>query len=207
MRSAKLVVNDACLKGLTLNPRPMTERSFRRASARPALVRPRPGRASQAIVSLGGRAIYAALGRSGIATLKREGDGATPRCRMRPIACLHRDRSLARPSRVLPMRPVRARDGWCDEPRSQLYNRACRTPLRASHETLVREDALYDAIVVTDHNQRPRVRWRGSAVFVHVARDGLAPTAGCLAFARSDWQRGAVPTGPLLVGVDPRRVR
>ena len=40
---------------------------------------------------------------------------------------------------------------------------------------------LYDLIIELDHNTRPRVAGRGSAVFVHVARPGFAPTAGCVA--------------------------
>jgi L,D-peptidoglycan transpeptidase YkuD (ErfK/YbiS/YcfS/YnhG family) len=30
---------------------------------------------------------------------------------------------------------------------------------------------------------------RGSAVFIHIARPGLAPTAGCVALARNDLLR------------------
>jgi len=32
------------------------------------------------------------------------------------------------------------------------------------------------------------VAGRGSAVFLHVARDGFAPTAGCIALRRNDLQ-------------------
>ena len=37
----------------------------------------------------------------------------------------------------------------------------------------MRDDDLYDLIIEIDHNDRPRVAGRGSAVFIHVARDGL----------------------------------
>jgi len=36
-------------------------------------------------------------------------------------------------------------------------------------------------IIEINHNARPRIAGRGSAVFIHVARLGLAPTAGCIA--------------------------
>ena len=55
----------------------------------------------------------------------------------------------------------------------------------ASAERMWRDDHLYDVVVVMDHNERPRVQGRGSAVFMHVARDGYKPTAGCIAFKRS----------------------
>ena len=48
------------------------------------------------------------------------------------------------------------------------------------------QDRLYDIIVEIDHNTRPRIAGRGSAVFVHVARPGFAPTAGCIALKPRD---------------------
>ena len=50
-------------------------------------------------------------------------------------------------------------------------------------------DHLYDLIIEIDHNTRPRIAGRGSAVFIHVARDGFAQTAGCVALRRNDLLR------------------
>jgi L,D-peptidoglycan transpeptidase YkuD (ErfK/YbiS/YcfS/YnhG family) len=41
-------------------------------------------------------------------------------------------------------------------------------------------------VLVLGHNDRPRVRGNGSAIFVHLAREGLKPTAGCIALSRRD---------------------
>ena len=41
-------------------------------------------------------------------------------------------------------------------------------------------------IIEIDHNTRPRVAGRGSAVFIHVARPAFAPTAGCVALRAQD---------------------
>lgn len=175
-------------------------RARRTPERKPVLVRAAPLARSEAIVSRAGRTWRAAIGRSGIATVKREGDGATPRGRIVPLLALTR-RAVPLP---VPARPARRRDGWCDAPASQLYNRAVRLPFGPSHESLVRDDALYDVVVVTDHNQRPRVQGAGSAIFIHVARDGLDPTAGCIAFPLAVWRRGVVPLGPYLVGTEGR---
>jgi L,D-peptidoglycan transpeptidase YkuD (ErfK/YbiS/YcfS/YnhG family) len=51
---------------------------------------------------------------------------------------------------------------------------------------LTRADTLYDLVLVLGHNDRPRVRGRGSAIFVHLARPNYAPTAGCIALSRHD---------------------
>ena len=69
---------------------------------------------------------------------------------------------------------------------------------------MLRADELYDHLIVTDHNARPRIRRGGSAIFIHVARPAMTPTEGCIAFPLAAWQRGTVPVGPYLVGVDPR---
>jgi hypothetical protein len=52
-----------------------------------------------------------------------------------------------------------------------------------------RADGLYDLVVVMGYNDRPRVKGRGSAVFMHVARPGMLPTEGCVALARPHLER------------------
>lgn len=60
---------------------------------------------------------------------------------------------------------------------------------KVSHEKMWRDDALYDLVLVIDHNQRPRIAGRGSAVFVHLARPGFKATEGCVALRRADMTR------------------
>ena len=50
----------------------------------------------------------------------------------------------------------------------------------------MRADSLYDIVLVLGHNDRPRVRGLGSAIFIHVARHGYTPTEGCIAFSMRD---------------------
>ena len=77
-------------------------------------------------------------------------------------------------------------DGWCEEPRHGSYNRPIRLPSSAGHETMWRDDRLYDIVGVLDWNISPRVSGRGSAIFLHLARPGYRPTAGCIALSRRD---------------------
>jgi len=71
--------------------------------------------------------------------------------------------------------------GWCDAPESKHYNKLVRLPHGEGHEKLWRDDHLYDLILVIGHNDDPVVSGLGSAIFVHVARDGFRPTLGCVA--------------------------
>ncbi|MDQ4059521.1 MAG: L,D-transpeptidase family protein [Pseudomonadota bacterium] len=161
--------------------------------ARPGLLDRRKG-----MVAAGGLGFRCALGRGGVApaALKREGDGKTPLGRYRLLEVLYRPDRLMRPRTKLPVRALRHQDGWCDDPRDGRYNRPVRLPIRASAERLWREDGLYDLIVILDHNDRPRIRGRGSAVFLHVARKDLAPTEGCVALPLPVLRRLLARLGP-----------
>jgi hypothetical protein len=59
----------------------------------------------------------------------------------------------------------------------------------APGDRLWRDDPLYDLVIELDHNTRPRIAGRGSAVFIHLAREGFLPTAGCVALRGDDLRR------------------
>ena len=82
---------------------------------------------------------------------------------------------------LLPVRRITAGYAWCEDPADRRYNRPFRRSANEPGDRLWREDHLYDLIVELDHNTRPRIAGRGSAVFLHVARPGFGPTAGCVA--------------------------
>lgn len=136
----------------------------------------------------GGQEMRCAIGRSGMiaAAEKREGDGASP-LGIWPIRyVLYRPDKGPPPTTALPVRPIAADDGWCDAPDDPAYNRPVKRPYPASHETLWREDGLYDLIVVLGHNDDPPVPGLGSAIFLHLARPDYGPTEGCIALSRPD---------------------
>jgi L,D-peptidoglycan transpeptidase YkuD (ErfK/YbiS/YcfS/YnhG family) len=116
---------------------------------------------------------------------KREGDGATPIGQWRVREILYRSDRMRRPATLLPIREIRLHDGWCDAARDRNYNRPVRLPYAASGEALWRQDGLYDVVVVLGYNDHPRSLGRGSAIFLHVARPGYAPTEGCITLARA----------------------
>ena len=139
--------------------------------------------------SIGGLRLPCALGRSGRRATKREGDGATPVGAFKVRRAFYRPDRLLRPLTRVPLTPLAPDDGWCDAAGDRNYNRKVKHPYPASAERMWREDHLYDVVVVLDHNERPRVQGGGSAVFIHCARPGFSPTAGCIAFQRPDLLR------------------
>jgi L,D-peptidoglycan transpeptidase YkuD (ErfK/YbiS/YcfS/YnhG family) len=159
-------------------------------------VRTRPGFRSRGWLVAASYQAPVALGRSGIRANKREGDGGTPRGRYRLVRLWWRADRAARPRTLLPVRSIGKNDGWCENPAERRYNRWVPVPTGASADRLWRKDGLYDFIIEIDHNTRPRVAGRGSAVFIHVARPGFEPTAGCVALQANRLKRLLERVGP-----------
>ena len=140
-------------------------------------------------LSAGNLRIACALGSAGIARRKREGDGATPAGRFGLLWAFYRPdrpRPAAGGVRLVAMRHDQ---GWCENPTSPRYNRPVRLPARDCTDRMWREDALYDLIFVLDQNFTRRAKGAGSAIFFHIARPGLTPTAGCVAIRADDMRR------------------
>jgi L,D-peptidoglycan transpeptidase YkuD (ErfK/YbiS/YcfS/YnhG family) len=152
-------------------------------------VRTRPGRRCHGILIAGPHTIQVALGRSGIRVNKREGDGATPAGRFRPLRLWWRPDRGTRPQALMPIRRIGPDLAWCEDPADRRYNRPFRRSANEPGDRLWRDDGLYDLVVEMDHNTRPRIASRGSAVFLHMARPDRSPTAGCVAMGARQLRR------------------
>lgn len=148
-------------------------------------VKPAAGNPRRGWLSAGTLTIPVALGRGGILANKREGDGGTPRGSFRPRRLWWRGDRHSRPRTFLPARIITGEDAWCEDPKDRHYNRGIRLGAGQGGDRLKRADHLYDFIVEIDHNTRPRIAGRGSAVFLHLARDNFGPTAGCVSMTKS----------------------
>jgi L,D-peptidoglycan transpeptidase YkuD (ErfK/YbiS/YcfS/YnhG family) len=127
-----------------------------------------------------------AIGPAGIALKAVEGDGITPLGIFPLRSVLYRADRVAKPDTILSVRPIAKDDGWCDAPDDENYNRGVKLPYPASAEALWREDHVYDLVVVIGFNDAPVVADKGSAIFLHLAKPGYPPTAGCVALAEGD---------------------
>lgn len=167
----------------------LNQPSKNRSRVSPITVRRSPVDRLRAVVRYGPVTLHAALGRGGIVSFKREGDGATPRASMAVLSGFRRAGMLTPDRSGVALQRMNSKDGWCDAPDHAAYNRHVRLPFSASHETLIRDDVLYDFGFVLDWNITSRKRGAGSAIFLHVAKPGFPPTQGCIALQRRDLQR------------------
>lgn len=168
----------------------------KRTTLRNIRVRARAGRASKGWLAAGHLGLPVALGSAGIRANKREGDGATPRGSFRLVRLWWRRDRAGRSRTLLPVRRIGASDAWCENPGDRRYNRPIELAAAAAGDRLWRDDHLYDLLIELDHNARPRVAGRGSAVFLHLARPGFRPTAGCVALAPKSFRRLLARLGP-----------
>ena len=159
-------------------------------------VRTAPARPTRGILLAGPLALPVVLGRGGVRANKHEGDGATPRGRFRLLRLWWRPDRHPRPRTLLPVKPITPDLAWCEDTADRRYNRPFRRSPAEGGDRLWRTDHLYDFVIQIDHNTRPRVAGRGSAVFIHVARPNRSPTAGCVALAANDLVRLLARLGP-----------
>lgn len=149
-------------------------------------IRQLPGNPCRGRIMLGALTLPCALGKGGVTRNKREGDGATPAGRFGLRQIWYRADEVPRPRTRLPLRITRLKDGWCDASGHRCYNRAVNLPFKASHERMWRDDHVYNYVVEIGWNDRPVIKGRGSAIFLHLARPHYTPTEGCIAVSRRD---------------------
>lgn len=140
-------------------------------------------------LTMGALAVRCAVGRGGVRADKQEGDEATPAGVFAVREVLYRADRMAPPATGLPASVIAWDDGWSDDPVDPGYNRRTTTASRFRHEALWRDDCLYDVLAVIGVNDSPAAPGRGSAIFLHVAREDYAGTEGCVAVALGDLLR------------------
>jgi L,D-peptidoglycan transpeptidase YkuD (ErfK/YbiS/YcfS/YnhG family) len=81
----------------------------------------------------------------------------------------------------MPYRQATEDDFWVDDVNSEDYNKWVKgKPNAASWEKMKRDDDQYKYGVVIEYNMHPIVKGKGSAIFLHIWKQGGA-TAGCIA--------------------------
>jgi L,D-peptidoglycan transpeptidase YkuD (ErfK/YbiS/YcfS/YnhG family) len=145
--------------------------------------------------TINGQYYRCAVGKKGLISGadKAEGDGCTP-VGVFPLRRLFYRPDIYAPDQIkteLHLVPMENHHGWCDDPTHPAYNtlvdvRALNTCV--SHEKLWR-DHVYNLVIEVGYNDDSIVPWKGSAIFIHLARANYTGTEGCIAFSESDLMR------------------
>ena len=74
--------------------------------------------------------------------------------------------------------------GWCDDPKSSHYNKLIKLPFIYNYEKLYKKENIYDIVLVLNYNMNPVKKNKGSAIFIHVAKNNFKKTEGCVAIKK-----------------------
>ena len=127
--------------------------------------------------------VKCAIGKKGIGYKKKEGDFVTPRGEFKIKYILYR-KDRVKFTTKLKKKVIKKSMGWCDDPKSKYYNKLIKLPFIYKHEKLYKKENIYDIILVLNYNMNPVKKNKGSAIFIHVAKNNFKKTEGCVAIKK-----------------------
>ena len=130
--------------------------------------------------------VKCAIGKRGITSKKVENDKKTPKGTFTFNYLLYRKDRVINIKTRLKKKIIKANMGWCDESTSNYYNRLIRFPFGSSAEKLWLKENIYDIILIINYNMKPVIKNKGSAIFLHIARQQYKKTEGCIAVTKKD---------------------
>ena len=133
--------------------------------------------------------IKCALGKRGIGNKKKEGDFITPRGIFKIKFILYRKDRIKNLNTILKKIKIKKKMGWCDDVSSDEYNKLITLPSKYKYEKLFRKDNVYDIVLVLNYNMKPIRKFKGSAIFIHIAKQKFTKTEGCIAIKKIELKK------------------
>ena len=128
--------------------------------------------------------VKCSIGKRGIGNKKKEGDLITPKGHYKIKYILYRKDRIKKIQTRLKKIIIKKNMGWCDDPRSDKYNKLIKLPSNYSYEKLYRKDNIYDIVLVLNYNMDPVIKNKGSAIFIHITKKNYKKTEGCVAIKK-----------------------
>ena len=130
--------------------------------------------------------VKCSIGKRGINIKKKEGDSITPRGTFKIKQIFYRKDRVKKLKSKLNKKVIDKKMGWCDDSRSNKYNKLVKIPYEYNYEKLYKTNNTYDIILVLNYNMSPIRKHKGSAIFIHVAKKNYSNTKGCVAIKKND---------------------
>jgi len=128
--------------------------------------------------------VKCSIGKRGIGYKKKEGDLLTPIGKYKIKYVLYRKDRVKKVQSKLKKIVIKKNMGWCDDPRSNKYNKLIKLPSKFRCEKLYKRKNVYDIILVLNYNMHPVLKNKGSAIFIHIASKNYKKTEGCIAIKK-----------------------
>ena len=126
------------------------------------------------------------IGKNGISKKKIEGDKKTPKGVFSIENLYFREDKIKNPETNLKKIKIKKNMGWCDDIKSNKYNKLIFTNKNVRFEKLFRNDTKYDMLIPIKYNFKKPIKRLGSCIFIHLTKD-YNSTAGCIALSKNDF--------------------
>ena len=134
-----------------------------------------------------GYKIKCSIGKSGTISHKKEGDSFTPKGIFKlGLLYYRKDRNKIIKCKI-EKRIIKKNMGWCDDSRSNKYNKEIIFPFKYGAERLYKKNKNYDFFINIKYNCKPTIKGKGSAIFLHLTNKKYGPTKGCVAVTKEDF--------------------
>ena len=134
-----------------------------------------------------GYKLKCSVGKSGTKKSKKEGDLATPKGTFKLGLLYYRKDRVKLPKCKIKKKIIKKNMGWCDDSRSNKYNKEINFPFKYGAEKLYRKDRIYDLFINIKYNFNPTLKKKGSAIFLHLSDKKYKPTNGCVSIKKPDF--------------------
>ena len=125
------------------------------------------------------------VGKNGFTNHKKEGDKKTPIGLFGLENLYFRKDKFPKLNSKLKKIPIKKNMGWCDDVRSQKYNKLIDISKNIKYEKMFRNDSSYDLLIPIKYNMTKPKRNKGSAIFLHLTQN-YKKTLGCIAVKKKD---------------------
>ena len=126
-----------------------------------------------------------AIGKNGLKKNKIEGDKSTPKGIFSLGKLYYRSDRVPKPESNLTTKKITKNLGWCDISNNKYYNQEVSSLKNVNKENFFRKDNKYDYLIIINYNKN-KIKNKGSAIFIHVAKNNYKSTAGCIALKKRD---------------------
>tara|TARA_B100000780_G_scaffold271725_1_gene232961 strand:- start:392 stop:883 length:492 start_codon:yes stop_codon:yes gene_type:complete len=130
--------------------------------------------------------VKCAVGKRGISIKKKEGDDITPVGTYKIKELFYRRDRVKILKTEIKKIVICKNMGWCDDYKSNFYNKLIKFPFKYRAEKLYLKENIYDILLTVDFNRNPVVKKKGSAIFIHLSKKNYSPTKGCIAISKKN---------------------
>ena len=134
-----------------------------------------------------GYKLKCSIGKMGTTYSKKEGDLSTPKGLFKLGLLYYRKDRIKLAKCKIKNKVIKKKIGWCNDIRSEKYNREIFFPFKYSAEKLYRNEKIYDIFINIKYNYSPVSKGKGSAIFLHLTNKKYKPTRGCIAIKKKDF--------------------